>query len=67
MSVNPRVTHAFEQLGATVREIACVIGQYRMELQHQGVPPEEAWALAQRLEERLAEHLFTAFETRDDP
>jgi len=67
MSLNPRATHAFEQLGATVREIACVVGQYRKELECQGVPRDEAWALAQRLEERLADRLFTALQTRDDP
>lgn len=53
MSLSPRAAHAIEQLGALMREIGNVVGQYRKGLEEAGVPAAEAAAMAQRMEERI--------------
>jgi hypothetical protein len=53
MSIPPKTTHALDQLGAALREVGAILGRYRAALIGEGVPSPEAWALVQRLEERL--------------
>lgn len=53
MAIPPRTVHALDQLGAALREVGAILGRYRAALVDEGVPAEEAWALVQRLEERL--------------
>lgn len=42
-----------DQLQDTIRGVARVIGEYRAELEASGMDEAEAWALTQRLEERM--------------
>lgn len=62
---NPRITHLMDQLGVELRDLATIIGAYRTRLEEQGVPPEEAEALALRLEERLLGPLLEGDEAVD--
>ena len=47
--------HWAEQMQARARDIGNVVGAYHEGLTQQGVPEPEAWALAQKLEQRLWE------------
>jgi hypothetical protein len=51
--MNPRITHAMDQLGAALRDTGVILGRYRAALIAEGVPPADAWELVIRLEERL--------------
>lgn len=58
MTLNPREIHAIEQFGALLREVARALAAYREELVASGMDPAEAFALVQRLEERLLSEGF---------
>lgn len=58
MPLNPRDIHALDQFGGLMREVAKLLANYRKELEAGGMAPAEAWALTQRLEERLMEPAF---------
>lgn len=51
--LDPRAVHALDQFTGLVREMANVLTAYRKELIVGGMGDAEAWALVQRLEERL--------------
>lgn len=62
MSRDPREIHNFEQMHARLRDIAAAVGSYRQMLMELGVPEDEAWQSARKMEDRLAHMAFGAFE-----
>ena len=50
---DPADLHWAEQMQARARDIGKIVGTYHEGLIEQGVPKPEAWALAQRMEQRL--------------
>ncbi len=52
----------YDELQTLTRGIGKVVSTYRYQLEENGVPKDEAWALAQRLEERLLGPLYDAAE-----
>lgn len=50
---NPKHTHAWDQFGAAVREMASALGKYRDELGRQGFSRPEAIALVAHMQQNL--------------
>lgn len=53
-----------EAVESATRLIARIVGAYRKQLDAEGVNPNEAWALTQRLEERLLGPVFADAEAQ---
>jgi len=53
MTPDPRTVHILEQLTGLTGDVAKAVETYRRQLVEEGMPEPEAWALAQKLEERL--------------
>lgn len=62
MSRDPREIHNFEQMHARLKDIAAAVGSYKQMLMELGVPEGEAWESARKMEDRLADMAFGAFE-----
>jgi len=66
MRLDPREIHDVEQTAARLREMAANVAAYKQELMDGGVPEVEAWASAQKIEERWAEIIFSEYEKGRD-
>ena len=64
--MDPREVHEMEQMRARLREMAAAVAAYKQELMDGGVPEVEAWASAQKIEERWAEIIFSEHEKGRD-
>lgn len=56
-----------ENVEATTRQVAKLVATYRRQLDDEGLPPDEAWAMARRLEERLLGPVFETAERELSP
>lgn len=62
MATDPRITHALDQLSGLTGDVSRAVATYKRQLIDEGMSEAEAWALAQKLEERLLGDAFDAAE-----
>lgn len=64
--MDSRHTHDVDQIRAALREMATVVAQHRADLIREGVPRDEAFALAQSVEARWSEVIFARYEQKHE-
>lgn len=64
--IDPRSIHSLDQLSGVLREVADRLATYRQRLLDGGVPEDEAWALVQRMEERIMGPILDSLEGEDE-
>lgn len=52
----------FERVQDLIRRVAILVAGYRRDLEQTGMPRDEAWVLAQKVESRLLDPIFDAAE-----
>ena len=60
MALDPKTAHLLDQLSGLTGEVAKQVASYKRKLMDEGMDEDEAWTLAQRLEERLLGEPFDA-------
>ena len=58
MALDPKTIHMLDQITGLTGEVAQQVAAYKKKLIAEGMTEVEAWALAQRLEERLMGPVF---------